>query len=118
MDLQSKLLRVLQEGTYERIGDDKTLHTDVRIIAATNRQLKEEVERNRFRQDLYYRLNVFPMEVPPLRSRREDIPSVSLPSTEVGIREVKTSVSPPDTSDMCRSFRNIIGPAMFESYKM
>ena len=77
LDLQSKLLRVLQEGTYEKIGDDKTHHTDVRVIAATNRQLKEEVERNRFRQDLYYRLNVFPMEVPPLRSRKEDIPALA-----------------------------------------
>lgn len=73
-DLQSKLLRVLQEGTFERIGDEKTLHADVRIIAATNRSLKEEVELKNFRQDLYYRLNVFPIEVPPLRDRKEDIP--------------------------------------------
>ena len=75
--LQSKLLRVLQEGTYERIGDEKTLKTDVRIIAATNQNLKEEVEAKRFRQDLYYRLNVFPIEVPPLRSRPEDIPGLA-----------------------------------------
>jgi formate hydrogenlyase transcriptional activator len=74
LDLQSKLLRVLQEGTFERIGDEKTLHADVRIIAATNRSLKEEVESKSFRQDLYYRLNVFPIEVPPLRDRKEDIP--------------------------------------------
>jgi formate hydrogenlyase transcriptional activator len=74
LDLQSKLLRVLQEGTFERIGDEKTLHADVRIIAATNRSLKEEVESKNFRQDLYYRLNVFPIEVPPLRDRKEDIP--------------------------------------------
>jgi formate hydrogenlyase transcriptional activator len=74
LDLQSKLLRVLQEGTFERIGDEKTLRSDVRIIAATNRSLKEEVEAKRFRQDLYYRLNVFPIEVPPLRNRKEDIP--------------------------------------------
>ena len=74
LDLQSKLLRVLQEGTYERIGDEKTLKTDVRIIAATNRNLKEEVQAKRFREDLYYRLNVFPIEVPPLRDRKDDIP--------------------------------------------
>jgi PAS domain S-box-containing protein len=61
LDLQSKLLRVLQEGTYERIGDERTLKTDVRIIAATNRNLKEEVLAKRFREDLYYRLNVFPI---------------------------------------------------------
>jgi transcriptional regulator with GAF, ATPase, and Fis domain len=77
LDLQSKLLRVLQEGTYERIGDEKTLKTDVRIIAATNRNLKEEVLAKRFREDLYYRLNVFPIEVPPLRQRTEDIPSLA-----------------------------------------
>ena len=89
LDLQSKLLRVLQEGTYERIGDDKTLHVDVRIIAATNRQLKEEVERNRFRQDLYYRLNVFPMEVPPLRSRREDIPALASHLMKLAAKKLK-----------------------------
>ena len=77
LDLQSKLLRVLQEGTYERIGDEKTLKADVRIIAATNRNLKEEVLAKRFREDLYYRLNVFPIEVPPLRQRTEDIPSLA-----------------------------------------
>ncbi len=74
LELQSKLLRVLQEGTYERIGDETTRRVDVRIIAATNRDLKEEIPKGRFRQDLYYRLNVFPIEVPPLRSRKEDIP--------------------------------------------
>lgn len=77
LDLQSKLLRVLQEGTYERIGDEKTLKTDVRIIAATNRNLKEEVLEKRFRKDLYYRLNVFPIEVPPLRDRKDDIPNLA-----------------------------------------
>jgi len=74
LELQSKLLRVLQEGTYERIGEDKTREANVRLIAATNRDLRAEVEVGRFRQDLFYRLNVFPIEVPPLRKRKEDIP--------------------------------------------
>ena len=67
------MLRVLQEGTFERIGDDRTRKVDVRIIAATNRDLKAEVDAGRFRQDLFFRLNVFPIEVPPLRKRKEDI---------------------------------------------
>jgi DNA-binding NtrC family response regulator len=74
LDLQSKLLRVLEEGKFERLGSTKTLQVDVRIIAATNRDIAQEVKEGRFRKDLYYRLNVFPIAIPPLRERAEDIP--------------------------------------------
>ena len=76
MDAQSKLLRVLQEKQIERLGNPKTINVDVRVIAATNRNLSQEVAEGRFREDLYYRLNVFPILVPPLRDRREDIPKL------------------------------------------
>ena len=72
--LQQKLLRVLQDGEFERLGSSQVRNTDVRVIAATNRNLKNDVSKGRFRDDLWYRLNVFPLSIPPLRERAEDIP--------------------------------------------
>lgn len=74
LNLQSKLLRVIQDGEFERLGSSQSIKVDVRIIAATNRRLEEEVRAKSFREDLWYRLNVFPISVPPLRDRRDDIP--------------------------------------------
>ncbi len=77
LHLQGKLLRVLQEGQFERVGESRTRQIDVRIIAATNKNLAMEAQQGRFRQDLFYRLSVFPLEIPPLRERKEDIPMLA-----------------------------------------
>jgi len=74
LEVQAKLLRAIQHNEFERLGSSRTIKVDVRIVATTNRNLEEEVRKGRFRQDLYYRLNVFPITVPPLRQRKEDIP--------------------------------------------
>ncbi len=98
LHLQVKLLRVLQEHTYERVGDSQTRRTNSRIIAATNRNLRRLVADGRFREDLYYRLRVFPIELPPLRSRREDIePMARLLLSRVGTRTGRALRLSPET---------------------
>ena len=89
LDIQNKLLRVLQEKRYERVGDDRTRRADVRIVAATNRDLKKAAAAGKFREDLYYRLNVFPVQVPPLRGRLDDIPLLAKHFVELSAKELK-----------------------------
>jgi PAS domain S-box-containing protein len=124
--LQAKLLRVLQEGEFERVGSSDTIRTDVRIIAATNRSLKAEVAAGRFREDLFYRLNVFPVTVPPLRERREDIALlvkhlVPLLAADAGkeIREVAApalrSLSEYSWPGNVRELRNVLERAVLQS---
>jgi len=89
LDLQGKLLRALQEKRYERVGEDRTRLADVRIVAATNRDLKKEAVAGRFREDLYYRLNVFPITIPPLRERKEDLVPLARHFVEVTAKELR-----------------------------
>jgi DNA-binding NtrC family response regulator len=123
LELQSKLLRVLQEKQYERVGDEKTNTVDVRIVAATNRDLKAEVAAGRFREDLYYRLNVFPVELAPLRDRIEDIPMLTRHFMELVAKEMncpKARLTPAGIAMLqnyhwpgnIRELRNVIERAM------
>ena len=92
LDMQSKLLRVLQEGEFERVGEERTQRVDVRIVAATNRDLKRESEAKRFREDLYYRLNVFPIQIAPLRERKEDISVLAAHFIDISARNLNRPV--------------------------
>src|SRR2546421_4150874 len=124
--LQPKLLRVLQEQEFERLGSTRTNHVDVRLVAATNRDLAQMVSRGEFRVDLYYRLNVFPILLPPLRSRREDVPALVTHFVDVFARRMGRQIEhiPPKTmSALCsyewpgniRELQNLIERAVILS---
>jgi PAS domain S-box-containing protein len=102
LELQGKLLRVLQEGQFERVGEERTRSVDVRIVAATNRDLRAEVERGTFRRDLYFRLAVFPIESPPLRERPEDVPLLAAHFLRDAARKLNTGAASLSEGDMRR----------------
>jgi transcriptional regulator with GAF, ATPase, and Fis domain len=125
-ELQAKLLRVLQDGTFQRVGGDRTLKVDVRVIAATNRNLSKDVAAGRFREDLWYRLDVFPITVPPLRQRRDDIPVLAhafmvrtcrrlgRPSLEIS-QSVLATLQARDWPGNVRELQNVIEQAVLVS---
>ena len=128
LDMQSKLLRVLQEGEFERVGEERTQRVDVRIVAATNRDLKQEIEAKRFREDLYYRLNVFPIQIAPLRERKEDISVLAAHFVDLSARNLNRA--PPrltqgnilqlqryDWPGNIRELQNVIERAVITSVK-
>jgi transcriptional regulator with GAF, ATPase, and Fis domain len=92
IDMQSKLLRVLQEGDFEPLGSSSSVRVDVRVIAATNRKLEREIGRGNFREDLYYRLNVFPISIPPLRERGDDVVKLASYFTQKFCRRMGSSI--------------------------
>ena len=123
LDIQNKLLRVLQEKRYERVGDDRTRRANVRIVAATNRDLKKAAATGKFREDLFYRLNVFPIQVPSLRERMDDIPLLAQHFVEISARELKcakprltraavTKLQSYDWPGNVRELRNVIERAV------
>jgi transcriptional regulator with GAF, ATPase, and Fis domain len=125
IDVQPKLLRVLESGEFRRVGGNKTLRAEARIVAATKRNLKEEVERGKFREDLYFRLSVVPITVPPLRTRREDVPALVERFLDVAkkrdpaagsislSRETLAALSAHDWPGNVRELRNVLDRAIY-----
>ncbi|MRR58730.1 MAG: sigma-54-dependent Fis family transcriptional regulator [Deltaproteobacteria bacterium] len=107
MELQTRLLRVIQDGEFERLGSPHTIKVNVRVIAATNRDLAEEIRQRRFREDLFYRLNVFPITIPPLRQRAEDIPLLIMHFVAKFCKKTGKKIEsvPKETLDILRQYR-------------
>ena len=108
---QAKVLRVLQDGVVTRIGGSKPIQVDVRVLAATNKDLEAEIAAGRFREDLFYRLNVVPIHVPPLRERREDIPLLVAPLPRAARRTGRARAARDDATTRLRASRSSSGPA-------
>lgn len=125
LDVQPKLLRVLESGEFRRVGGNKPLHAEARIVAATKRNLKEEVERGKFREDLYFRLSVVPITVPPLRTRREDVPALVEQFLDLArkrdpsasaislTRETVSALAAHDWPGNVRELRNVLDRAIY-----